>query len=103
MQISNIDQVTAWFEVFQTTQKCQTAVMRLNPGQATGEQAESHEVSEQILFLVEGFLDGEIGSDRLALDGGDVVIIPAGVKHRFKNSGDAVAVTFNVYTPPQYP
>ncbi len=34
---------------------------------------------------------------------GDVVIIPPGVKHKFINSGEEPAVTFNVYSPPEYP
>jgi len=32
-----------------------------------------------------------------------MVIIPAGVKHRFTNRADRDAVTFNVYSPPGYP
>jgi mannose-6-phosphate isomerase-like protein (cupin superfamily) len=34
---------------------------------------------------------------------GDIVSIPAGVKHKFSNLGNTVAVTFNVYCPPEYP
>ena len=33
----------------------------------------------------------------------DVLVIPAGVKHRFTNRGNKPAVTFNVYSPPAYP
>jgi mannose-6-phosphate isomerase-like protein (cupin superfamily) len=32
-----------------------------------------------------------------------VLLIPAGVKHRFTNRGHKSAVTFNVYAPPEYP
>jgi mannose-6-phosphate isomerase-like protein (cupin superfamily) len=103
MNISNIDQVTEWFEVLQTTHRSQAAVMRLHPGEATGENAESHEESEQLLLVIDGALDGEIGSERLAMDAGDMVIIPAGVKHKFTNPGGKIAVTFNVYCPPEYP
>lgn len=31
-----------------------------------------------------------------------MIIIPAGVKHRFTNVADKPAVTFNVYSPPAY-
>jgi mannose-6-phosphate isomerase-like protein (cupin superfamily) len=72
--------VTEWFEVLQTTARSQTAVMRLDPCEATGEHAESHEDSEQLLLLLEGTLVAEIDSERLAMDVGDIVIIPAGVK-----------------------
>jgi hypothetical protein len=54
MNISNINEVTEWFEVLQTTVKSQTAVMRLAPGEASGERAESHQESEQLLLLLEG-------------------------------------------------
>ena len=103
MNISNIDQVTEWFEILQTTGRSQAAVMRLDPGETTGEHAESHEESEQLLLLIEGALDGEIGSEHLAMDAGDMIIIPAGVKHKFTNPGEKIAVTFNVYCPPEYP
>jgi mannose-6-phosphate isomerase-like protein (cupin superfamily) len=103
MNISNIDQVTEWFEILQTTGRSQEAVVRLDPGEATGERAESHEKSEQLLLLIEGALDGEIGFERLAMDAGDMVIIPAGVRHKFTNPGETIAVTFNVYCPPEYP
>jgi hypothetical protein len=51
MNISNIDQVTEWFEIIQTTGRSRAAVMRLDPGEATGERAESHEKSEQLLSI----------------------------------------------------
>jgi hypothetical protein len=49
MKISNIHQAKQWFEVLQTTDRTQAAVMRLDPGKATGEHAEAHEKSEQLL------------------------------------------------------
>jgi mannose-6-phosphate isomerase-like protein (cupin superfamily) len=103
MDVSNIANAKAWFEVLQTHERSQTAVMTLDPGDATGEKAESHRRSDQVLLLLEGELSGEVGDERLSLKKGDVITIPAGVKHRFTNPGDAPAVTFNVYAPPAYP
>lgn len=103
MTVSNINQAKGWFEVLQTSKRSQAAVMRLDPGEATGEHPESHEDSEQLLLLLEGILDAEIGSERLTMKDGDMVIIPAGVKHKFANSGTTGAVTFNIYCPPEYP
>jgi mannose-6-phosphate isomerase-like protein (cupin superfamily) len=100
---SNIKQVTEWFGGLQTTGRSQAAVMRLEPGEATGKHAELHEESEQLLLLLEGTLAAEIGSERLTMNAGDMVIVPAGVKHRFTNPGITLAVTFNVYCPPEYP
>jgi mannose-6-phosphate isomerase-like protein (cupin superfamily) len=103
MDVSNIAKAKEWFEVLQTHERSQTAVMTLDPGDATAEKAESHRSSDQVLLLLEGELSGEIGDDCLTLKKGDVITIPAGVKHRFTNPGDAPALTFNVYAPPAYP
>ncbi|MEY2603208.1 MAG: hypothetical protein QOH31_982 [Verrucomicrobiota bacterium] len=82
MNRSNINRATEWFEVLQTTKRSQTAVMRLDPGQPTGEHAESHDKSEQLLLLLEGRLMADIGGKILAMSMGDVVIIPPRVKHK---------------------
>jgi mannose-6-phosphate isomerase-like protein (cupin superfamily) len=100
---ANIHRPKEWFKVLQTTQKSQTAVTTLGPGQATGDKAEAHKNSEQVFLLVEGELSAEIGEKRSRVKQGDVVIIPAGVLHRFTNCGSKPAVTFNVYSPPEYP
>lgn len=103
MNFTNIYQATARFEVLKTTDRCQIAMMTLKPGDATGEKAEAHRTSDQVLLLLEGEMNGEVGDQRPLLRKGDVVIIPAGTKHRFTNGGPNTAVTFNVYSPPAYP
>jgi mannose-6-phosphate isomerase-like protein (cupin superfamily) len=102
-KISNIRGGTAWFEVLQTTDRSQIAVMALEPGRATGERAESHKNSQQILLLVAGTLVAELDGVRESIGSGDVLIIPAGVKHKITNDGRVTALTFNVYCPPEYP
>lgn len=103
MHLSNIKDATAWFEVLQTSGRAQTAMMNLEPGGASGEKAEAHKASDQVLLLLEGELTGEVGDEKCELKKGDVLLIPAGVKHRFVNRGEQRAVTFNVYSPPEYP
>ena len=99
----NIHRVSEWFKVLQTTPRSQTAVMKLGRGQATGEEPETHDKSEQVILLVTGELSAEIGGKRSQMKAGDVVIVPPRVKHRFTNNGREPAVTFNVYSPPEYP
>jgi len=53
--------------------------------------------------MLDGELTGEVGDQCPHLKKGDVIIIPAGVKHRFVNRARKPAVTFNVYSPPAYP
>jgi mannose-6-phosphate isomerase-like protein (cupin superfamily) len=103
MKLRNINEATEWFEVLQTSKQSQTAMMTLAPGDSTGEKAEAHRDSEQVLLVLEGELIGEVGDQRPTLEQGSVIIIPAGVKHRFTNSGRKPAITFNVYAPPAYP
>jgi len=89
--------------VLQTTERSQTAMMTLLAGKSTGEKAEAHEKSDQILLVLGGRLSGEIDGKRTNLKRGDIVVISAGAKHRFTNKGSTPAVTFNVYSPPAYP
>ncbi len=103
MNVRNIRQAGEWFEVLQTSEKSQTAVMTLQPGGASGPHPDAHEKSEQVLLVLEGEVEGEIAGETRTLRQGDVVVIPSGVKHRFANRAGAPAVTFNVYSPPEYP
>ena len=77
--------------------------MTLGPGQATGEEPEAHEASDQVLLLIEGELAAEIAGTRSRMKTGDVVVIPPRTKHKFTNPSDVPAVTFSVYSPPEYP
>ena len=103
MNVANISDAKDWFDVLQTGERSQTALMTLAPGDATGDKAEAHEKSDQVLLMLEGELTGEVGDERPHLKKGDVIIIPAGLKHRFVNRAKKPAVTFNVYSPPAYP
>jgi mannose-6-phosphate isomerase-like protein (cupin superfamily) len=102
MDIRNIADAHEWFAVLQTSKGSQTAVMVLEPGRSSGELANEHPQSEQILLVLEGEVGAEIGGDKAALRKGDVVIVPRGAAHRFTNRGTARVLTFNVYTPPAY-
>jgi mannose-6-phosphate isomerase-like protein (cupin superfamily) len=102
MDLANIKDAKEWFEVLQTSDRSQTAVMTLEPGKSSGAK-EGHKNSDQVLLLLEGELDGEVGDKKATLKKGDVLLIPAAVKHRFTNRGAIPAVTFNVYAPPEYP
>ncbi|HEV7403418.1 MAG TPA: cupin domain-containing protein [Chthoniobacteraceae bacterium] len=102
MLLSKTTENDDWFKVLQTTKLSQTAVMNLAPGQASGDEAEAHEESDQVLYVVEGEVTAEIAGETGTLRAGEGVTIPAGVKHRFVNETRAPVRTFNVYTPPAY-
>ncbi len=102
MKVANIFDATSWFQVLETTEKSQTAVMVLTPGKHSSEKMNVHEKSDQVLVLLEGELVAEVGGKKTAMRKGDSCIVPAGTPHRFDNPGTARAVTFNVYSPPEY-
>ncbi len=102
MTISNIHQTKEWFEVLQTTEQSQTAVMILNPGHPSSEEPSVHQKSDQALFLLDGELHAEVDGEKRVLKKGDTCIIPAGMPHLFINRGKDNAITFNVYSPPEY-
>jgi mannose-6-phosphate isomerase-like protein (cupin superfamily) len=103
MNVANLHDAQAWFEVLQTTDRCQTAVMTLTAGGQSSEETNVHEKSDQVLLVVEGEVHAEVGGKKQTLKAGDVCLIPAGTRHRFENAGKDRAVTFNVYSPPEYP
>jgi mannose-6-phosphate isomerase-like protein (cupin superfamily) len=102
MLLSKTAENDDWFKVLQTTKLSQTAVMNLAPGQSSGDEAEAHEKSDQVLYVIEGEVTAEIGGETGVLRAGEAVTLPAGEKHRFVNETKAVVRTFNVYTPPEY-
>jgi mannose-6-phosphate isomerase-like protein (cupin superfamily) len=89
--------------VLQASRRTQTAMMTLAPGDETGKKAEAHEKSDQVLLMLSGKLTGTVGPEAVELKKGDVLLIRAGTPHRFKNSGRQRAMTFNVYSRPEYP
>ena len=103
MNVTNIEKAKDWFEVLQTSERSQTAMMTLASDQSSGKKADAHEKSDQVLLTLEGELNGEVDDEWWTLKKGDVIMIPAGAKHRFTNRTQKRAMTFNVYSPPAYP
>ena len=103
MTISNIHDAKQWFEVLQTTERSQIAIMVLTAGGHSSEKMNVHKKSDQVLLLVEGELEAEVGGEKRSMVKGDSCIVSAGTSHRFENRGKGRVVTFNVYSPPEYP
>lgn len=102
MDVTNTDEADDWFSVLQTGKKVQTALMTLAPGQSSGEEAEAHKKSEQVLLVLEGEVQAEIEGEKRLMQRGDVVLIPSGARHKFSNLSRKRCVTFNTYSPPEY-
>jgi mannose-6-phosphate isomerase-like protein (cupin superfamily) len=102
MSVVNVRESQSWFSVLQTAELSQTAVMSIGPGEESGPKDNEHPQSEQVLYVIEGELEAEIGERSFTLRAGDSTIVRRDVPHRFRNSTRKPALTFNVYAPPAY-
>jgi mannose-6-phosphate isomerase-like protein (cupin superfamily) len=102
MNVAHTRTVRRLFKVLQTSKRSQTAMMVLKPGEESGPMGNDHLKSEQVLYVVEGRVVAEIGTERRTLKAGDTVIVPLRARHRFVNKSRRTVVTFNVYAPPTY-
>ncbi len=101
-RVTNVHDVESWFQVLQTTRQSQTAVMTLKPHGESSEGMNTHEASDQVVLILDGEVEAEVGVAKRRLKKGDTCIIPAGTPHQLTNPGAQPAVTFNVYNPPEY-
>lgn len=102
MSVVNVRESQSWFSVLQTAELSQTAVMAIGPGEESGPKKNEHPKSEQVLYVIEGELEAEIGERSFTLRAGDSTIVRRDVPHRFTNRTRKPALTFNVYAPPAY-
>jgi mannose-6-phosphate isomerase-like protein (cupin superfamily) len=87
-----------FFEVLQETERSQTAVMTIEPGQDAGSE-ETH-AADQIVYVVEGEALVRVEGGAHRARAGACVLIPAGARHHVENPGPAPLVLLTVYAPP---
>jgi mannose-6-phosphate isomerase-like protein (cupin superfamily) len=90
----------AFFKVLQETERSQTAVMTIAPGQDAGPE-ETHE-GDQIIYVVEGQARVRIEDREYRAGPGALVMIPAGARHHVRNVGPTPLFFVTVYAPPAY-
>lgn len=100
--VRNVESVRRGFAALENGAALQTAVMVLEPGEESGPYANEHPSSEQVLLVVDGTLDAEVGGEHFAMGAGDSVIVPKNAPHRFVNGSQSRTLTFNVYSPKAY-
>lgn len=103
MNVTRIQRSSEDFCILQTTERTQTATMRLEPGAASSDKLATHPHSDQVVLVLEGRVVAEIGHERTTLEPDHCLLIPAGTKHRFYNDSEATVFAFTVYGPPAYP
>lgn len=86
--------------VLWTGKHTQLVVMTVPPGGEIG--AETHDGTDQILSFVSGTGEAMVDGETRAVAQGDLVVVPAGTPHNFRNTGANPLVLYTVYGPPEH-
>lgn len=86
--------------VLWTGRHTQLVIMTIPVGGEIGEEV--HEDIDQILSFVSGTGEARVEGERKAVEPGDLVVVPAGAKHNFVNTGANPLVLYTVYGPPDH-
>ena len=90
----------AFRRVLWTGRNTQLVIMTIPVGGEIG--AETHEGTDQILTFVSGVGEADVGGRTKQVAQGDLVVVPAGTKHNFRNTGANPLVLYTVYGPPEH-
>ena len=86
--------------VLWTGEHSQLVIMTIPPGGEIGE--ETHEDTDQILPFVSGTGRAIVSGAEKNVAQGDLVVVPAGKKHNFVNTGANPLILYTVYGPPEH-
>ena len=86
--------------VLWTGEHTQLVIMTIPPGGEIGEEV--HEGIDQILTFVSGTGEARVAGEKKEVVSGDLVVVPAGTKHNFVNTGPNPLVLYTVYGPPEH-
>lgn len=87
-------------KVLHTGLHAQIVAMSLLVGEDIGE--ETHSNVDQILYFVDGECEAIIDSEVFKAKKHDMVFVPAGALHNFKNIGNSELKLITVYSPPEH-
>ena len=80
----------------------EVVVARFDPGGSTGDEAYTHGDSEELLVVVAGRVQVQLGAEIYDLSAGDSLHYQSSTPHRVSNPGDEVAEVMFVISPPSY-
>ncbi|MGZ4599116.1 MAG: cupin domain-containing protein [Oryzihumus sp.] len=86
--------------VLWTGKHTQLVIMTIPPGGEIGR--ETHPDTDQILTFVSGTAEADVAGQVRRLAQGDLVVVPAGTPHNFRNIGVNPLVLYTVYAPPAH-
>jgi mannose-6-phosphate isomerase-like protein (cupin superfamily) len=100
-EIATVAEQSADFRrVLFTGEHTQLVIMTIPPGGEIGEEV--HDENDQILSFVSGVGRAVVSGKERKIKAGDVVAVPAGLKHNFINEGPNPLVLYTVYGPPDH-
>jgi mannose-6-phosphate isomerase-like protein (cupin superfamily) len=98
----DIDDLTRGNEFFRkelvTARHSQVVLMCIPPGEEIGE--ETHEV-DQILVFLGGSGESHLNGVSQRVRANTLVLVPAGTRHNFVNTGGEPLKLFTIYAPPE--
>jgi mannose-6-phosphate isomerase-like protein (cupin superfamily) len=94
------EQSAAFRRVLWTGRHTQLVIMTIPPGGEIGE--ETHDDTDQILSFVSGTGEADVAGETRQVTQGDLVVVPAGTRHNFRNTGVNPLVLYTVYGPPEH-
>jgi mannose-6-phosphate isomerase-like protein (cupin superfamily) len=86
--------------VLWTGRHTQLVIMTIPPGGEIGQ--ETHQNTDQLLTFVSGTGEAVLAGQVSAVAQGDLVAVPAGTAHNFRNTGANPLVLYTVYGPPEH-
>jgi mannose-6-phosphate isomerase-like protein (cupin superfamily) len=91
---------TNFRSVLLTGPHAQVVAMSIPRGGEIGEEV--HETVDQVLVFVDGTGTSVLDGQESAVGPGRLVLVPAGTRHNFLNSGETPLRLYTVYAPPQH-
>lgn len=92
---------TYFRQVLQSGKNTQIVIMSIPSGGEIGE--ETHTENDQVLLLIDGTGKVILNGEEFEYKAGDVVLVDAGVKHNFVNTGESDLKIITTYSPPHHP
>src|SRR3712207_9525065 len=96
--IKRVNENTFFRQEILTNEHSQLVLMSIEPGDDIGE--ETHDV-DQVLVFVAGEGEAILNGERSGIAANSLVVVPAGTKHNFINTGATALKLFTVYAPPE--
>lgn len=80
--------------------RAQVVLMTIEAGGEIGEEV--HETTDQVLLFVEGAGEAVLAGEVSSVAANDLVLVPAGTRHNFRNTGEEPLKLVTIYAPPEH-